>query len=354
MSIHTLKYESKTIHLIDTPGFNDSTRTESEVLQELTYWLSTAYGTAQTEPTARFRLDGIIYLHSIADTRWGGSTSRSFNLLRHLTGPDAYDAIILATTFWDQVDRATGNSRESQLINDTNKWGQVLSKHPKSATVRRHDRLYQSAMSMIKFIASRNIKYDLLIQKELILPNATLQQTTAGRIAQQLWEQDIARFEAEVAQARQSVADSAQQSGVAIGDDVQALRASISSRRDQLEDLRLTKERLALLWEDKNKRDVELLQQKLDDCHSKIEALVTKAQSAVSEQRSSTLASHATPVYAVQAAASYEQQVMAEVRRREKDLMLQKQAKIAARSMNASVAGALFGGISALCACSVM
>lgn len=284
-------------------------------------------------------------------------------MLQHITGPEAYGAIILATTFWDQVDRATGNSRESQLIKDTNKWGQILHNQPTSATVRRHDRQYQSAMSMIKLIASRNTKYDLLIQKELILPNATLQQTTAGRVARQLWEQDIARFEAEVAQARQSFADSAQQSGTALGDDLQALRASIDSRRTQLEDLRLTKERLAVLWEDKNKRDVQMLQQKLDDCHSKIEALLTKKQSAAANEHGSTNASSTPPpVYTAQPASYYPQQaIVDEVRHHEKNLMLQKQAKIAARSMHAGVAGALFGGLSAVfagmsatTACSVM
>lgn len=319
------------------------------MLQELTYWLSTAYGTATTDPAARFRLNGIIYLHSIADTRWSGSTSRSFGMLRSITGPDAYDAIILATTFWDQVDRVTGTSRESQLIDDSKKWGQLLQGPSKRATVRRHDRQYQSAMSMIRLIADRNTKYDLLIQKELVLPNATLQQTAAGREAKVLWEQDIARFQEEVAQARQSFEDSAQQSNTALQDDVKELHASITSRRTAVQDLRITKEHLGLMWEDRNKKDLEMLQEKLDDCHKKIEALTKeKPASAVTSP----------PIYTAQPAGYVLQGPIDAVQRQEYYLESQKQAKIASRSMQAGVAGALFGGISAvfagMSACSVM
>lgn len=270
-------------------------------------------------------------------------------MLRSIAGPDAYDAIILATTFWDQIDRLTGASRESQLIDDSNKWGQLLQGPSKPATVRRHDRQYQSAMSMIKLIAERNTKYDLLIQKELVLPNATLQQTTAGREAKMLWEQDIARFQEEVAQARQSFEDSAQQSNTALNDDVKELHASINSRRTALQELRISKEHLALIWEDKNKKDLEMLQERLDDCHKKIEAL-TKEKQAPSVTP--------PPMYTAQPAGYALQGPVDAVQRQEHYLEAQKQAKIASRSMQAGVAGALFGGISAvfagMTACSVM
>src|ERR1700761_9714424 len=138
VSIFSFQHKSRTVHLIDTPGFNDTTRSESEVLQEVAYWLSSAYGKADAKPENRFLLDGMIYLHSIADVRWSGSMRRSLNMLCSIVGSANYEAIFLTTTFWDQVDRETGKAREAQLVGDMNKWGQLVHASRKS-TVRRHD-----------------------------------------------------------------------------------------------------------------------------------------------------------------------------------------------------------------------
>ncbi|KAL9116169.1 MAG: hypothetical protein Q9227_000539 [Pyrenula ochraceoflavens] len=353
VSIFSFNHKAKTIHLIDTPGFNDTERSESEVLQEIAYWLSTAYGKVDAQPESRFRLNGIIYLHSVADVRWSGSTRRSFNMLRTICGPENYDAIVLTTTFWDQIEKATGSAREKQLLNDMDKWGQLVHQSPRSL-VRRHDQGYKTAIGIIDLIVTQNMKYELLIQKELAQPGATIYQTTAGREAQMVWEKDIERFQEELAQVRDAFDASHQRSDTVFATAVKNLNSSIHERKSALDDLLLPKQELEERWLSRNSREVDLLQQKIVECHSTIDDLLRRSRSS-----SSTLSapSNGKDVYEqwprqgnhelTPSSSSVESLLLAQERRRQKDLTAQKMAKLAARSFHTSVAGSIFGGVSA-------
>ncbi len=54
--------------LIDTPGFDDSKRSDTEILTEISRLLATQYKLVVT-------LKGIIYLHRITDNRFQGSAA---------------------------------------------------------------------------------------------------------------------------------------------------------------------------------------------------------------------------------------------------------------------------------------
>jgi hypothetical protein len=347
VSIFSFQHGSKTVHLIDTPGFNDTTLSESEVLQEIAYWLSAAYGKADAKPECRFRLNGIIYLHSIADVRWSGSTRRSLNMLRTICGPENYDAIVLTTTFWDEVDKAAGDTREAQLLSDMNKWDQLVHKSPKSF-VRRHDQGYKTAMSIIDLIVKRDTKHELLIQKELAKPGATLYDTTAGREAQLLWEKDIKQFQEELTHAKEAFTASQQRSGATFTNEMRSLNSSINERKSALKDLLLPKQELENRWVSKNSREVELLQQKIIECHKTIENLLQRSSTSTSLSSSgSDTGVYQRPPRDASASSSEESLLLAQQQHRQKELMAQKMAKLTARSMHVGVASALFGGVSA-------
>lgn len=356
ISIFSFRHGSKSVHLIDTPGFNDSKRSESEVLQEITYWLSAAYGQDEAKPENRFRLDGIVYLHSIADVRWSGATRRSFNMLRNICGPENYDCIVLTTTFWDQVDKATGKLREDQLLRDMDKWKQLLHRAPKSL-VRRHDQGYKSAMSIVDLIVKRGAKYELLIQKELAKPGVKLYDTTAGREAQTLWEKDIQWFQNELCHAKEAFDVSREKSDAVRMQDMTKL---ISERRTALGDLLLPREELESRWVTRNSREVDLLQRKIDECQNAIDTLLKRSRSSLSPENMHCAVSSDGSA----ASHSVESLLLLEERRRQKTLMAQKMAKMAARSMHINIVSTLFGGLSAgvavlpllpyLATCSVM
>ena len=80
-------------YLIDTPGFDDTHKTDTQVLREITNWLSTAY-------TADLKLTGIIYLHRILDVKMGGSAMKNLRMFKKLRGDDSLGSVVLATTFW--------------------------------------------------------------------------------------------------------------------------------------------------------------------------------------------------------------------------------------------------------------
>ena len=348
MSIFSFQHGSKTVHLIDTPGFNDTTRSESEVLQEIAYWLFAAYGKADTKPECRFRLNGIIYLHSIAEVRWSGSARRSLNMLRTICGPENYDAVVLTTTFWDEVDKASGNMREAQLLSDMKKWGQLVHRSPKSF-VRLHDQGYKTAMSIIYLIVKRDTKHELLIQKELAKPDATLYKTTAGREAQLLWEKDIKQFQEELSQVKEALTASQQRSDATSTDEMKNLNSSINERKSALKDLLLPKEELENRWVSKNSREVELLQQKIIECHKTIDNLLKRSSTSTSLSSSGSDSGvyQRPPKDESASSSSVESLLSAQEQQRQKALMAQKMAKLTARSMRVGVASALFGGVSA-------
>ena len=151
---------------IDTPGFDDSTRTDSEILMEISKLLS-----MQQEGLV---LRGIIYLHRISDVRMGGSSVKTLNIFKKICGKDALTNVLLVTTRWNEVEETLGASREQELREDF--WSYMLS-HGSTMARFRGDR--DSAFVLAaQLVSQRSIVLDL--QKELIEQGKPLSETTAG------------------------------------------------------------------------------------------------------------------------------------------------------------------------------
>ena len=58
--------QSYDVYFADTPGFDDSSRSDTDVLKNIVYWLG-----VMREKS--IKLSGIIYLHWITDNRVGGT-----------------------------------------------------------------------------------------------------------------------------------------------------------------------------------------------------------------------------------------------------------------------------------------
>ncbi|KAK0742639.1 P-loop containing nucleoside triphosphate hydrolase protein, partial [Schizothecium vesticola] len=81
------------LYLIDTPGFDDTTRSDTSILQTIADQLTALH-------RARRTILGIIVLHRITDVRLAGSAVKTFQILRRICGPANYDRVVLATTMW--------------------------------------------------------------------------------------------------------------------------------------------------------------------------------------------------------------------------------------------------------------
>jgi len=68
--------------LVDTPGFDDTNKSDLEILQMISNWLQNVY-------EKRIKLAGIIYLHRITDNRMAGTPHRNLRMFGQLCGDQA-------------------------------------------------------------------------------------------------------------------------------------------------------------------------------------------------------------------------------------------------------------------------
>ncbi|CZR64978.1 uncharacterized protein PAC_14878 [Phialocephala subalpina] len=114
ITLYTFTYNLVKYTLLDTPGFNDTTLSDHEIFQTLIKYLA---GT---------KLNGILYLHRITDTRMQGSALRNLTMFRKLCGEDCFKDIVLGTTHWDAVENDIGVKREKELVETEEFWGEMV------------------------------------------------------------------------------------------------------------------------------------------------------------------------------------------------------------------------------------
>lgn len=163
--------ETTTVYLIDTPGFDDTNRSDTQVLREIATWLTVSY-------SANIRLSGIIYLHRISDARMSGSAKKNLFMFRKLCGPHALKNVILATTMWNSVSERQGAARERELRSTSDFWGWMVEQ---GSQIRRHDGSTASAMSLIRDLVKNNEKVTLSLQHQMVTEKKGLDDTDAGQ-----------------------------------------------------------------------------------------------------------------------------------------------------------------------------
>ena len=163
--------EGKTIYLADTPGFDDMNRTDTDILWEISEWLSKAHESG-------LKLAGIIYLHRIPDIRVGGSGLRNLKMFRRLCGKENLANVVLATNMWDQVDPETGNKREAALKDDPVLWKEMIDH---GSQVFRQDNGRASGLGILTYLIRQRSSMVLDIQRELVDQKMQLKDTRAGK-----------------------------------------------------------------------------------------------------------------------------------------------------------------------------
>jgi hypothetical protein len=159
------------VQLIDTPGFDDTTRSDDQVLKDLAAWLSFAF-------KGGFRLNGMIYLHTIGETRMKGSHMTNLRMFKEMTGLDNMGSVVLVTTMWDRTDRELGKKRELELM-ETDKFWQPMIKNGSRVQRFMNDR--PSALKIIGTLVDQHRKFVPKLQHEMSVEGKDLDQTNAGK-----------------------------------------------------------------------------------------------------------------------------------------------------------------------------
>ncbi|RYC60016.1 hypothetical protein CHU98_g6190 [Xylaria longipes] len=165
---------SRTVYLIDTPGFDDTNRSDTEVLDAIATWLGDSYKN-------KILLHGIIYLHRICDIRMQGSAKRNLLTFKELCGEKALGKVILATTMWDKVTEEEGARREKELQERPEFWGWMLSK---GSSYYRLDDTLDSKRQIVRLLADHDEPIATDIQKQLVDQLCRLDETSVGREVQ--------------------------------------------------------------------------------------------------------------------------------------------------------------------------
>ncbi|KAL0948457.1 hypothetical protein HGRIS_011030 [Hohenbuehelia grisea] len=163
--------DGRNIVLVDTPGFDDTTRSDTEILKLIAQWSEKIYKSKAT-------LKGIIYLHRISDNRMAGTPLRNLHMFGGLCGNRASANVILATTMWnDRLRGALGDQRELELKEKY--WKPMLDLGSKML---RFDGTHDSAWQIVDCLLDRKqAPPPLLLQEELVDLRKVLVETEAGK-----------------------------------------------------------------------------------------------------------------------------------------------------------------------------
>ncbi|PPQ83071.1 hypothetical protein CVT24_012474, partial [Panaeolus cyanescens] len=169
--------------LVDTPGFDDPSRTNAEVLTVIANWLEKTYRKKRL-------LNGLIFLQRITDIRLDSGASSTLNIFRHLYGGTGYDKVALVTTMWNDVppDRIQQYVEKEEELKE-HAWKTLLRRNNPPLVARfdatDDDIAEKSAMEVITKLLERSLRETVRtrLQQELVDHHTPLPRTEAGKVA---------------------------------------------------------------------------------------------------------------------------------------------------------------------------
>jgi hypothetical protein len=186
-------------YLVDTPGFDDTYRPDSEILREVALWLNKAHA-------SDLKLAGIIFLQRISDVRVGGSGIKNIKMFQKLCGDETLASVVLATTMWDLAEGKAALNREKLLKQQPQLWKRMIDH---GSQVFRHDQKKGSALKIIEYLIARKKPVTLDIQREMVDQKLELLETGAGsELASEVetlikhYESRLRKLEQEIIEAR--------------------------------------------------------------------------------------------------------------------------------------------------------
>ena len=249
--------DGQNIFFLDTPGFNDTYRPDTEVLKDLAFFLGRIYSN-------NIKLAGMIYLHRITDNRLSGSALKNLHMFEKLCGPECMANIVLATTMWDKLGPSgssafeEGEERDKMLRAKPDFWAYMIRQ---GSRVFRHDGSKTSGWKMVHHILSKNSSISLAIQRQMIDDGETLDSTDAGQVLQAELLESQQKHREEMKQLSDSMESAIRNKEFEAASQIQQLRDELEAKNtrtaDELQSLKINMQRML---EDKERHHAEELQ----------------------------------------------------------------------------------------------
>lgn len=169
-SLYVTALNDKGIILLDTPGFDDSSRDNLEILNEI---VSELYTLARNRP--EIQMQGVVFFHDISETRFGGSQKKTLAILKALVGEKNLRNVVVGTTKWGPKGSHSfqmEKEREQSLAHE--EWKGI----PKAMRVFLGNR--HSAIRIIDELFT-HAPFLMLAQEEMLIPPHAVERTTAAK-----------------------------------------------------------------------------------------------------------------------------------------------------------------------------
>jgi len=196
MQVFRCVSRSRRFLMVDTPGFDDTYRSETSIFDEIVAWLASTF-------SSDIRLTGLILMTRISDIRLQGSLRRSLKYVRKLCGPHL-EGLVHVSTFWDRLESEEAGMLREADMRDMDEFAWLTDRGPSF----RSDGSKATAEAVVQYLLDRSRPMTLKIQQELVEQGQPMHQTAAGvflveEMAQirDLYEEDIARLLEELKEA---------------------------------------------------------------------------------------------------------------------------------------------------------
>ncbi|PGG96668.1 hypothetical protein GX51_07708 [Blastomyces parvus] len=199
LELYPCQINQKTrVILVDTPGFNKSSRSDISTLSSIANFLCFLYSN-------NIKLAGIVYLHDITARRMDSPALHNLHMLKRLCGAGGLSHAIMTTNKWGNLPTFDeGASREKQLRDRY--WSSILSH---GGIMMRHDGSKRSAQEIIKtcLLRSQHSIQPLDIQREMAVHGQQLGDTAVGRELYAEIREERQRYASELAALREELDD---------------------------------------------------------------------------------------------------------------------------------------------------
>ncbi|KAJ3562612.1 hypothetical protein NP233_g9464 [Leucocoprinus birnbaumii] len=163
------RYNSRVV-LVDTPGFDSTTKSDFKILTQINDWLTETY-------IHGVMLSALVYPHRITDNRMAGSPYKILQMLSDMCGDAASSNVTIVSTMWERMNANSGDKREAEMKETY--WKKLIEN---GANV---DRLRSSSSEeawriVHRVISAADMSKVLLLQHEVVKLGRKLDETQAG------------------------------------------------------------------------------------------------------------------------------------------------------------------------------